>query len=92
MLEEKLRKVFFNILTKFGSRLSKLTIENKSEACSLLQAFECKFLARDFNLLYSEVQIFNLLFRGGKMIEKSHSLDAGSLDLGELSKALQQTF
>ena len=79
MLEEKLRKVFFNILTKFGKRLSKLTVENKTEACSLLQAFDCKFLARDFNLLYSEVQIFNLLFRGGEMIEKSHSLDAESL-------------
>ena len=88
MLEEKLRKEFFNIISKFGKRLSNLTIENKKEACALLQAFECKFLARDFNLLYSEIQIFNLLFRGGEMIQKSHSLNASELELSDLSTAL----
>ena len=82
MFEEKLRKVFFSVLNKFGKRLSKLTPENKTEACALLQAFECKFLARDFSMLHNEIKIFNLLFRGGDIIVKSHSLDTDSHKLG----------
>ena len=35
-------------------------------------AFDCKFLARDFDLLYNGVQIFNVLFRGGKLVTMSH--------------------
>ena len=38
-------------------------------ATVLLNAFECKFLARDFGELCDEIKIFNLLFRGGDSID-----------------------
>ena len=43
-------------------------------------------------MLHNEVKIFNLLFRGGDIIVKSHSLDTDSHRLSDFSKALQQTF
>ena len=54
-----------------------------------MQAFECKFLARDFEQLCNEIKIFNILFRGGELIMKCHSLN---FDSQALSTALEHTF
>lgn len=100
MLEEKLRGVFFDILSKFGKKLSILTIDNKTEDQEtksesyilLLQAFECKFLARDFDLLLNKIGIFNLLFRGGELILECHSLNRSNKGLSQaLIKQLSNT-
>ena len=53
-----------------------------------MKAFECKFLARDFDKLYNEIHIFNLLFRGGDMVTKSYSLYHDDNKLAPLQTAL----
>ena len=74
LLENKLRAVFFKILQKFVNRISKLDEKDKEHGWKLFLAFDCKFLARDFDQLYNGIQIFNVLFRGGKLVTLSHNI------------------
>ena len=62
--DERLQAAFFNIIYKFSKKLA-LTKSPKI-AKSLLHGFDCKFLARDFDLLSNKINVFNLLFRGGE--------------------------
>ena len=71
-LEERLREVFFSILTQISDQLE-ITLAGSSvprkkdskgplkQACLLVKAFDCKFMARDFCMLYGKLKVFKLL-------------------------------
>ena len=60
--ESKLREVFQSILLMVARLLTQT--ESANLAGAVIQAFNCKFKAHDFQFLSEAVRIFPLLFRG----------------------------
>ena len=83
--------MFFRILLKFKNRIAKLEKKDIENGWKLFLAFDCKFLARDFDQLYNEIQIFNLLFRGGELVTLSHNFFERST-YNKSYKILHETF
>ena len=60
--EQMLRESFCNSLIIIAQQLAKA--DNPSLASAIIQGFNCRFRAEDFQLLSENIRIFPLLFRG----------------------------